>query len=91
MSGIESTLVPDDSKLPICEQTAEVNARLLTWNINGLRKVAASQGGLKPLLDQFKADIGETRGTQWYGKCPKWESPAASGVLNMLGYIHGTV
>lgn len=36
-------------------------ARLLTWNINGLRKVAASHGGLKPLLDQFQMDIGESR------------------------------
>ena len=33
-------------------------ARILTWNINGLKKVAASHGGLKELLDQFNADIG---------------------------------
>ena len=33
-------------------------ARVLTWNINGLKKVAASHGGLKDLLDQFNADIG---------------------------------
>lgn len=34
------------------------DARILTWNINGLRKVAASHGGVKQLLDQFDADIG---------------------------------
>lgn len=34
-------------------------ARVLTWNINGLRKVAAGHGGLKGLLDQFGADIGK--------------------------------
>lgn len=33
-------------------------ARILTWNINGLKKVAASHGGVKNLLDQFNADIG---------------------------------
>ncbi|CAM9845301.1 unnamed protein product [Scytosiphon promiscuus] len=32
-------------------------ARILTWNINGLRKVAASHGGLKQLLDQFNSDV----------------------------------
>ncbi|CAM9158376.1 unnamed protein product [Ectocarpus sp. 4 AP-2014] len=37
--------------------TAEREARILTWNINGLRKVAASHGGVKQLLDQFNADI----------------------------------
>ncbi|CAM9930318.1 unnamed protein product, partial [Ectocarpus sp. 12 AP-2014] len=37
--------------------TAERDARILTWNINGLRKVAASHGGVKQLLDQFNADI----------------------------------
>ncbi|CAM9193706.1 unnamed protein product [Laminaria digitata] len=31
--------------------------RVLTWNINGLRKVAVDHGGLKQLLDQFNADI----------------------------------
>lgn len=35
-------------------------ARILTWNINGLRKVAKSHGGLKALLGQFDADIGES-------------------------------
>lgn len=39
--------------------TAEREARILTWNINGLRKVAASHGGVKQLLDQFNADIGK--------------------------------
>lgn len=34
-------------------------ARVLTWNINGLRKVAVDHGGLKQLLDQFNADISE--------------------------------
>lgn len=34
-------------------------ARVLTWNINGLRKVAVDHGGLKQLLDQFNADICE--------------------------------
>ena len=33
--------------------------RLLTWNINGLRKVAAGYGSLKALLDQFEADVGK--------------------------------
>ncbi|CAM9395444.1 unnamed protein product, partial [Hapterophycus canaliculatus] len=32
-------------------------ARILTWNINGLRKVAANHGGVKQLLDQFNSDI----------------------------------
>lgn len=41
--------------------TVGAAVRLLTWNINGLRKVAASYGGLKALLDQFKADVGEGR------------------------------
>lgn len=39
-------------------------ARILTWNINGLRKVAASHGGVKQLLDQFGADIGANLHTQ---------------------------
>lgn len=34
-------------------------ARILTWNINGLRKVAVDHGGLRQLLDQFDADICE--------------------------------
>ncbi|CAN0145110.1 unnamed protein product [Ectocarpus sp. 6 AP-2014] len=37
--------------------SAEREARILTWNINGLRKVAASHGGMQQLLDQFNADI----------------------------------
>lgn len=37
-------------------------ARVLTWNINGLRKVAADHGGFKVLLDQFNVDIGEPVG-----------------------------
>eukprot|EP00903_Cladosiphon_okamuranus_P007554 g7328.t1 len=32
-------------------------ARILTWNINGLKKVAASHGGIKELLDNFNSDI----------------------------------
>lgn len=39
--------------------TGRSTARVLTWNINGLRKVATSHGGLKALLDQFNADIGK--------------------------------
>lgn len=39
-------------------EAAGREARVLTWNINGLKKVAASHGGLKELLDQFNADIG---------------------------------
>lgn len=39
---------------------AQHEARVITWNINGLRKVAASHGGLKGLLDQFGADIGKS-------------------------------
>lgn len=35
-------------------------ARVLTWNINGLRKVAATHGGLGQLLDQFRADVGKS-------------------------------
>lgn len=42
-------------------EAVRATVRLLTWNINGLRKVAASYGGLKVLLDQFKADVGEDR------------------------------
>lgn len=34
-------------------------ANVLTWNINGLRKVAADHGGLEVLLNQFHADVGE--------------------------------
>lgn len=64
MSGIESTQVLGDDKVVSCEQIAEAKVRMLTWNINGLRKVAASHGGLGPLLDQFEADIGETGGTK---------------------------
>lgn len=40
------------------EVAAGRDARILTWNINGLRKVAADHGGVKQLLDQFNADIG---------------------------------
>lgn len=40
------------------EVAAGREARVLTWNINGMKKVAASHGGLKTLLDQFNADIG---------------------------------
>lgn len=40
------------------EVAAGPEARILTWNINGLRKVAADNGGVKQLLDQFNADIG---------------------------------
>ena len=40
------------------EVAAGREARVLTWNINGMKKVAASHGGLKKLLDQFNADIG---------------------------------
>lgn len=38
---------------------AGLTARILTWNINGLRKVAVEHAGLKQLLDQFDADICE--------------------------------
>lgn len=51
----------------LCEnetRTPGRTARVVTWNINGLRKVAASHGGLKQLLDQFNADIGEP----WCGR-----------------------
>lgn len=40
-------------------EAAGRTARVLTWNINGLRKVAMDHGGLKQLLDQFNADICE--------------------------------
>lgn len=42
---------------------AGCEARVLTWNINGLKKVAASHGGVKNLLDQFNADIGANLST----------------------------
>ncbi|CAM9594580.1 unnamed protein product, partial [Choristocarpus tenellus] len=35
----------------------KLRCRILTWNINGLRKVAGAHGGLKPLLDQFDSDV----------------------------------
>lgn len=38
---------------------AQRETRVLTWNINGLRKVAAGHGGLEGLLDQFGTDISK--------------------------------
>lgn len=52
-----------DDELPPSIGGVGERVRVLTWNINGLRKVAASHGGLKALLDQFHADIREFQET----------------------------
>lgn len=50
--------LPGAGTIPESEVAAERVTRIMTWNINGLRKVAADHGGVKQLLDQFNADIG---------------------------------
>lgn len=55
MAEVEAARAPGEGGT----STEGAKARVLTWNINGLRKVAADHGGLKELLDQFMADIGE--------------------------------
>lgn len=54
------------------ESSAERKARILTWNINGLRKVAANHGGVKQLLDQFNSDIG---GCEFVSRKTLWRHP----------------
>ncbi|CAM9165315.1 unnamed protein product [Pylaiella littoralis] len=49
--------LPGAGTIPESEVAAERETRIMTWNINGLRKVAADHGGVKQLLDQFNADI----------------------------------
>lgn len=53
----------EPSQSPSKDMSLNIGAgvEMLTWNINGLRKVAADHGGLQQLLDQFQADIGELR------------------------------